>query len=108
MLCLVTRQPFLVPLCCPLCPCVIVHVASLLQGRRIFIMKAAVFYEYNAPLKIDDITLDKPKRDEVLVKVAASGVCHSDLSVMNGTLPFPPPPAVLGHEGAGIVEEVGS
>jgi S-(hydroxymethyl)glutathione dehydrogenase/alcohol dehydrogenase len=71
-------------------------------------MKAAVFYEYNAPLKIEEIDIDKPKRGEVLVKVAASGVCHSDLSVMNGTLPFPPPPAVLGHEGAGIVEGVGS
>ncbi len=70
-------------------------------------MKAAVFYEYNAPMKIEEIDIDKPKRGEVLVKVAASGVCHSDLSVMNGTLPFPPPPAVLGHEGAGIVEEVG-
>jgi S-(hydroxymethyl)glutathione dehydrogenase/alcohol dehydrogenase len=70
-------------------------------------MRAAVFYEYNAPLRIDDITLDKPKRGEVLVKVAASGVCHSDLSVMNGTLPFPPPPAILGHEGAGVVQEIG-
>jgi S-(hydroxymethyl)glutathione dehydrogenase / alcohol dehydrogenase len=70
-------------------------------------MRAAVFYEYNAPLKIDDITLDKPKRGEVMVKVAASGVCHSDLSVVNGTLPFPPPPAILGHEGAGVVQEIG-
>jgi len=71
-------------------------------------MKAAVFYEYNAPLKIEEIELDNPKRTEVLVKIAASGVCHSDLSVMNGTLPFPPPPAVLGHEGAGVVEAVGA
>ncbi|MGE0680148.1 MAG: Zn-dependent alcohol dehydrogenase [Candidatus Binatia bacterium] len=71
-------------------------------------MKAAVFYEHNAPLKIEAIDIDKPKRGEVLVKIAASGVCHSDLSVMNGTLPFPPPPAVLGHEGAGIVQEVGA
>jgi S-(hydroxymethyl)glutathione dehydrogenase/alcohol dehydrogenase len=71
-------------------------------------MKAAVFYEYNAPLKIEEIDIDKPKRGEVLVKIAASGVCHSDLSVMNGTLPFPPPPVVLGHEGAGVVQEVGA
>ena len=70
-------------------------------------MKAAVFYQYNAPLKVEEIEIDKPKRGEVLVKLAASGVCHSDLSVINGTIPFPPPPAVLGHEGAGIVEEVG-
>lgn len=70
-------------------------------------MKAAIFYEHNASLKIETIDIDKPKRGEVLVKVAASGVCHSDLSVMNGALPFPPPPAVLGHEGAGVVQEVG-
>ena len=71
-------------------------------------MKAAVYYEQNAPLKVEDVQIDKPQSGEVLVKIAASGVCHSDLSVMNGSIPFPPPPAVLGHEGAGIVEEVGS
>ena len=59
-------------------------------------MKAAVFYEYNAPLKIENIDIDQPKRGEVLVKVAASGVCHSDLSVMNGTLPFPAPASRAG------------
>ena len=67
-------------------------------------MKAAIFRETNAPLTIEEIDIDKPKRGEVLVKIAASGVCHSDLSVMNGTMLFPPPPAVLGHEGAGIVK----
>ena len=71
-------------------------------------MKAAVLYEHHAPLTIEDIEIDKPKRGEVLVKIAASGVCHSDLSVMNGTMLFPPPPAVLGHEGAGVVQEVGA
>lgn len=71
-------------------------------------MKAAIFRETNAPLTIEEIDIDKPKRGEVLVKIAASGVCHSDLSVMNGTMLFPPPPAVLGHEGAGIVQEVGA
>jgi S-(hydroxymethyl)glutathione dehydrogenase/alcohol dehydrogenase len=70
-------------------------------------MKAAVFHEHNAPLKVEDIDIDKPKGGEVLVKLAASGVCHSDLSVINGTIPFPSPPAVLGHEGAGVVEEIG-
>ena len=71
-------------------------------------MKAAVFYEYNAPLIVEEIQIDTPKRAEVLVKLAASGVCHSDLSHINGTLPLPEPPAVLDHEGAGIVEEVGA
>src|SRR5882724_4800252 len=69
-------------------------------------MKAAVLYERNAPLVVEDVDLEMPKAGEVLVKVVANGVCHSDLSVIRGVLPFPLP-TVLGHEGAGIVEEVG-
>src|SRR4051795_9268429 len=48
-----------------------------------------------------------PGPTEVIVRMAAAGVCHSDLSVLNGTIPWPAP-AVLGHEGAGVVEEVGA
>lgn len=55
---------------------------------------------------IEEVTLDAPKAGEVLVRIAASGVCHSDLSVIDGTLPLPTP-IVLGHEGAGVVEAVG-
>ena len=54
----------------------------------------------------DDIEIAAPGPGEVKVKMVASGVCHSDLSVQNGTIPLPTP-IVLGHEGAGIVEEVG-
>ncbi len=54
----------------------------------------------------DDIEMAPPGPGEVRVKVVASGVCHSDLSVQNGTIPLPTP-IVLGHEGAGIVEELG-
>ncbi|MGH9086211.1 MAG: alcohol dehydrogenase catalytic domain-containing protein, partial [Acidimicrobiales bacterium] len=54
----------------------------------------------------DDIEIAPPGPGEAKVKIVASGVCHSDLSVQNGTIPLPPP-LVLGHEGAGIVEEVG-
>ena len=54
----------------------------------------------------DDIEIAPPGAGECKVKIVASGVCHSDLSVQNGTIPLPPP-IVLGHEGAGIVEEVG-
>ena len=69
--------------------------------------KAAVYASFNQPLEIrDDIEVDQPHAGEVRVKMAASGVCHSDLSIMNGTLPLPPP-LVLGHEGAGVVEAVG-
>jgi len=55
----------------------------------------------------DDLEVRGPGPTEVAVRIAAAGVCHSDLSVVNGTIPWPAP-AVLGHEGAGVVEEVGS
>jgi S-(hydroxymethyl)glutathione dehydrogenase/alcohol dehydrogenase len=61
---------------------------------------------FNEPLKVEDLKLKAPRADEIVVKMAASGVCHSDLSVVEAKLPFPPP-VVLGHEGAGVVEEVG-
>jgi S-(hydroxymethyl)glutathione dehydrogenase/alcohol dehydrogenase len=70
-------------------------------------MKAPVLTAYDTPLETrDDIEVAPPGPGEVKVKVVASGVCHSDLSVLNGTIPLPTP-IVLGHEGAGIVEEVG-
>lgn len=70
-------------------------------------MKAAYLPALNEPIATrDDIELAPPGPGELRVKVIASGVCHSDLSVQNGTIPLPPP-VVLGHEGAGIVEEVG-
>ena len=70
-------------------------------------MKAAVLTGYDTPLVTrDDVEIAPPGPGEVRVKVVASGVCHSDLSVMNGTIPLPTP-IVLGHEGAGIVEELG-
>ena len=69
--------------------------------------KAAVLFETNAPLEIrDDVEVADPAPGEVRVRTGASGVCHSDLSVANGTIPLPSP-IVLGHEGAGIVEAVG-
>jgi S-(hydroxymethyl)glutathione dehydrogenase / alcohol dehydrogenase len=68
--------------------------------------KAAVLFEVGKKLEIRDVELMPPKAGEVLVHMAAAGVCHSDLHVMTGHL-YAPLPAVLGHEGAGIVEEVG-
>src|SRR5258706_625225 len=56
---------------------------------------------------IDDLEVRGPELGEVTVRISAAGLCHSDLSVVNGTIPFPAP-AVLGHEGAGVVEEVGA
>lgn len=59
------------------------------------------------PLRIEEVELDPPGRDEVLVKIAAAGLCHSDLSVINGNRPRPMPMAI-GHEAAGIVADVGA
>ncbi|MFI6338240.1 Zn-dependent alcohol dehydrogenase [Streptomyces sp. NPDC050535] len=56
---------------------------------------------------VDDLEIRDPGPGEVLVAVSAAGLCHSDLSVVDGTIPFPVP-VVLGHEGAGVVEEVGA
>ncbi len=63
-------------------------------------------YATSRPLAIADVELDGPGPGEVLIKVAAAGLCHSDLSVINGDRPRPMPMA-LGHEAAGIVEELG-
>ena len=68
--------------------------------------KAAVLYRLGEPLEIEVVDLQAPKEGEVLVKVAGAGVCHSDLSVIEGVIPYPLP-SVLGHEGAGVVESVG-
>ncbi len=69
-------------------------------------MKAAVFHGPKQPLMIEDVEIDSPQDREVLVRTVASGVCHSDLHFIEGLYPYPAP-AVLGHEAAGVVEEVG-
>jgi S-(hydroxymethyl)glutathione dehydrogenase/alcohol dehydrogenase len=69
-------------------------------------VRAAVFVEQDKPLSIEEVTPNQPGPRDAVVRITASGVCHSDLSVMTGGLPFPPP-CILGHEGTGVVEEVG-
>lgn len=69
-------------------------------------MKAAVLTGFNQPLEIQDVTLDDPGPGQVLVKTAATGLCHSDLHFIEGKWKWPLP-AVLGHEAAGIVKQVG-
>lgn len=63
-------------------------------------------YSQTRPLTVGEIDLAPPQTGEVLVRIAAAGLCHSDLSVINGDRPRPVP-MVLGHEGAGVVEEIG-
>jgi aryl-alcohol dehydrogenase len=67
---------------------------------------AAVARELGAPLTVQQLTLDEPRANEVRVRLVATGICHTDAIVRDGIYPTPLP-AVLGHEGAGIVEAVG-
>ncbi|GLT53254.1 hypothetical protein SLA2020_265390 [Shorea laevis] len=69
-------------------------------------MRAAVFWEPNKPLTIEELRMPRPKAGEILIKTKACGVCHSDLHVMTGELPFASP-CVVGHEITGEVVEHG-
>ena len=69
--------------------------------------RAAVLHEINAPLQVQDVEMAALRPGDVLVRMQASGLCHTDLEVIQGSLAYPLP-IVLGHEGAGIVEAVGS
>jgi S-(hydroxymethyl)glutathione dehydrogenase/alcohol dehydrogenase len=70
-------------------------------------MHAAVLRAFNTPLEVEEVALRALGPNDVHVRLAASGVCRSDLSIVDGTIPHPLP-AVLGHEGAGIVLDIGS
>ncbi len=71
-------------------------------------IRAAVLHEPGKPVVIDDVELEVPRAREVLVRVAAAGVCHSDVHLADGVLGPGRWPMVLGHEGAGVVEAVGA
>src|SRR2546426_3873987 len=75
-------------------------------GAEVGVAQAAVVSERGAGIQIRDIVLPELDDDQVRVRVAAAGVCHSDLSMINGTL-RPSFPLVLGHEASGVVTEVG-
>ncbi|MFC6763763.1 NAD(P)-dependent alcohol dehydrogenase [Natrinema soli] len=70
-------------------------------------IQAAVIREEGGSFEIEDVTLEEPQEDEVLVRVVGSGVCHTDMIVRDQLYPTPLP-AALGHEGSGVVEAVGS
>ena len=70
--------------------------------------RAAVAWEAKKPLTVETITIEGPKAGEVLVEVMATGVCHTDAYTLSGLDSEGKFPAILGHEGAGIVREVGA
>src|SRR5215204_3950397 len=70
-------------------------------------IRAAVLEEFAQPLVVQDVELDAPGSGEVLVRLVACGVCHTDLYTASGADPSGYAPTVLGHEGAGVVERVG-
>jgi S-(hydroxymethyl)glutathione dehydrogenase / alcohol dehydrogenase len=70
-------------------------------------IRAAVLEEFGAPLEVQEVDLDEPRAGEVLVRLVACGVCHTDLYTASGADPSGYAPTVLGHEGAGVVERVG-
>src|SRR5881398_494669 len=70
-------------------------------------IRAAVLEEFGAPLVVQEVELAEPKSGEVLVRLEACGVCHTDLYTASGADPSGYAPTVLGHEGAGVVEALG-
>jgi S-(hydroxymethyl)glutathione dehydrogenase/alcohol dehydrogenase len=70
-------------------------------------MRAAVLEEFGKPLEVQEVDLADPKQGEVLVRLDACGVCHTDLYTASGADPSGYVPTVLGHEGAGVVEKIG-
>jgi S-(hydroxymethyl)glutathione dehydrogenase/alcohol dehydrogenase len=70
-------------------------------------VKAAITYEYHKPLVMEEVELDPPGADDVLVRIAATGICHSDIHCLHGEHGIHPLPAIGGHEVCGFVEEVG-
>src|ERR671924_1294093 len=70
-------------------------------------IRAAVLERFGEPLQVQELDLAKPNAGEVLVRLAACGICHTDLYTASGADPSGYAPTVLGHEGAGVVERIG-
>src|SRR5437868_5853343 len=76
-------------------------------GERAVKVRAAVLEEFGRPLVVQEVELTEPRAGEALVRLVACGVCHTDMYTASGADPTGYAPAVLGHEGAGVVERVG-
>ena len=70
--------------------------------------RAAIAFQAGKPLSIETVDLEGPKAGEVLVEIKATGICHTDAYTLSGADPEGIFPSILGHEGAGIVREVGA
>lgn len=68
--------------------------------------KAAILWGLDQDWSVEEVELDDPKKGEVMIKLAASGLCHSDEHLRTGDIPIPFP-VIGGHEGAGVIEKVG-
>src|SRR3954447_7503517 len=77
------------------------------HGERPMRIRAAVLEEFGEPLVVDEVCVAEPRAGEVLVRLHACGVCHTDLYTASGADPSGYAPTVLGHEGAGVVEAIG-
>ena len=91
----------------PVCPQFIISVPELFL-ETIMDVQAAVAFEAGKPLSIETVKLDGPREGEVLVEVRATGICHTDAFTLTGEDPEGLFPAILGHEGAGVVVEIGA
>ncbi|MFT4552733.1 MAG: S-(hydroxymethyl)glutathione dehydrogenase/alcohol dehydrogenase [Chlamydiales bacterium] len=80
---------------------------NAINGDGIMKTRAAIAFEAGKPLVIEEVDLEGPKDGEVLVRLVATGVCHTDAFTLSGKDPEGIFPSILGHEGAGVVEEVG-
>src|SRR5262249_27470090 len=88
--------------------CVITQPRCTHKHGVVMKTRAAVAWEACKPLSIEEIDIGGPKAGEVLVRIVATGVCHTDAYTMSGADPEGLFPAILGHEGGGIVEDVGA
>src|ERR1700749_931470 len=84
------------------------HIRRLLTQGSAMKTRAAVAYKAGEPLVIEEVDLEGPRAGEVLVEIKATGVCHTDEFTRSGADPEGLFPAIFGHEGAGIVREVGA
>ncbi len=80
---------------------------EIYSGVKVHSIQAAVLRQKGGPLKIESLELEDPRDDEVLVRLVASGICHTDIDFCDGW-DEGDRPVVLGHEGAGVVERVGT